>query len=188
VVVSANGAAAQALDRFVDAWRNPVGPHVLNLNTALSYPASLSVGAHPVLLKDGVRQPLNGRDPMMMRRHPRTLLGWTKAGDVLLVAVDGRWPGRSNGATLWEATDLLLELGAYNAVNLDGGGSSTFVTRCLVGSCVQNRPSDGIERPVAAALAVVPLRAGQAPTLDAASFARAAAAVLPLSRQVPPVR
>jgi hypothetical protein len=188
VVVAANGTAAAALDRFVDAWRNPAGPHVLNLHTALSYPASLSVGAHPVLLRDGARQPLNGRDSMMMRRHPRTILGWTEEGDVLLVTIDGRWPGRSAGATLWEATSLLLELGAHNAVNLDGGGSSTFTTRCFLGSCVQNRPSDGRQRPVAAALAVVPVQPGQLPTLNAASFARAATADLPVSRRQPPLR
>jgi hypothetical protein len=75
---------------------------------------------------------------------------------VLIVAIDGRQPGYSDGATLDEATDLLRTLGVTEAINLDGGGSTTFATRCDIGACVANRPSDGHERPVAVALAIVP--------------------------------
>jgi hypothetical protein len=159
VVLAANGRAARKLDRLFDAWfAHPGGPRRLVLDTALSFPAQLSIGGRPILLKDGVPLALDLGDTMVTRRHPRTLLGWTANGDVLLVAIDGRQPGYSGGATLVEATNLLLELGAVDGVNLDGGGSTTFALRCPEGACVANRPSDGHERPVPLALAVVPRR------------------------------
>ncbi len=84
-------------------------------------------------------------------RHPRTLLASKPDGAVLLIAVDGRWPGHSAGMTLPQAAGLARRLGATDAVNLDGGGSTTFVVR----GKVVNRPSDGRERGVVNALAVV---------------------------------
>ena len=176
IVLAANGRSAQTLNQFWDAWRSTAGPRRLTISTALNYPASLSIGAHPVLLKDGVRQPLNKVDGFVTLHHPRTLLGWTKAGDLLLVTIDGRQKGYSEGATLEQARNLMLELGAWNAVNLDGGGSTTFATQCLLGACVQNRPSDGGQRPVPMALALVPA----APGRPAIAEARAPVAPAPV--------
>ena len=169
VVVSANGAAADALNWLVDAWASTQGPRQLELHTALSSPVDLSIGGHPVLLRNGERQPPDPNDPMAARRNPRTLLGWTRTGDLLLVTIDGRRSGYSDGATLDEATELLLELGADGAINLDGGGSTTFALRCGTGACVANRPSDGRERPVPLALALVP-SAPEAPVAHTAAL------------------
>ncbi len=121
--------------------------------------ASTGVSGHPTLLRDGVRADLDPGDGKVVRRHPRTLLGWDEAGSTWLVVVDGRQEA-SVGMTLHEATDLLVHLGATWAVNLDGGGSSTLATWCGVGSgwCVENQPSDGRERRIWVALAVVPRR------------------------------
>ncbi len=71
-------------------------------------------------------------------RHPRTAVGARHDGLLLLVVADGRAPGRSAGVSLPELQELLLELGVTDAVNLDGGGSSTLV---LFGRVV-NEPSD----------------------------------------------
>lgn len=158
VVIAGNGRAAEQLNWIWDAWSKKGVARALALDTALSAPADVAVGGHPVLLRDGVRQPLDPRDGMAMGRHPRTLLGWTARGELLLVTIDGRQPGYSNGATLHEAVDLLLGLGATDAINLDGGGSTTFAVRCATGACVANRPSDGRPRPVPVALALVPTR------------------------------
>ena len=84
-------------------------------------------------------------------RAPRTAIGRTKQGNVLLVVVDGRQQ-KSIGMTLTEIAILMQELGAEDAMNLDGGGSSEMV----VGNEVMNRPSDGRERSVGAVLAVFP--------------------------------
>jgi Phosphodiester glycosidase len=86
-------------------------------------------------------------------RNPRTLAGVRADGKLLLVTVDGRRPGWSVGMTLPEAARLMRSLGARDAINLDGGGSSTMVVR----GAVVNRPSDRVgERPVSNGLFVMP--------------------------------
>jgi exopolysaccharide biosynthesis protein len=86
-------------------------------------------------------------------RQARTLAGVTEDGRLLLVTVDGRRPGWSVGMTLPEAARLMRSLGARDALNLDGGGSTTMVVR----GQVVNRPSDRVgERPVSDALYVPP--------------------------------
>ncbi len=71
-------------------------------------------------------------------RQPRTLAGVRGDGSLLLVTVDGRAPGWSAGMTLREAARLMRSLGARDALNLDGGGSSSMTVR----GQVVNRPSD----------------------------------------------
>jgi hypothetical protein len=58
--------------------------------------------------------------------HPRTAIGITNHNTLLLVSVDGRQPGFSEGIPLNELAQLMIELGAVNALNLDGGGSTTM--------------------------------------------------------------
>ena len=77
----------------------------------------------------------------------------TADGSLLLVTVDGRRAGWSAGVTLPEAARLMRSLGARDALNLDGGGSTAMTVR----GRVVNRPSDaGGERPVSDALVVLP--------------------------------
>jgi len=68
--------------------------------------------------------------------------------------VDGRQPEWSIGMTLPELADLMISLGAEAAINLDGGGSSSFVFRMPDGREITNRPSDGRWRPVGSSLGV----------------------------------
>lgn len=89
-------------------------------------------------------------------RHPRTCAGVSKDGNTLiLMVVDGR-RDFSVGMNWKEMAKEMADLGAYNAVNLDGGGSSTFVLRDpATGKLeVENSPSDKKERSVANALGV----------------------------------
>lgn len=82
-------------------------------------------------------------------RHPRTAAGVTADGRTLiLLAIDGRQPGVSVGATLPEMADLIIELGARDAVALDGGGSTSFFLKRPDGTLITNKPSDGNWRPV----------------------------------------
>lgn len=82
-------------------------------------------------------------------RHPRTAVAVTGRGTILLVTVDGR-QASSIGMRLDELAAELTALGAREAVNLDGGGSTTMVVR----GRIRNSPSDGQERPVSDALLV----------------------------------
>jgi len=75
-------------------------------------------------------------------RHPRTAVGITAEGDVIVFIVDGRLPEHSNGMTLYDVAVKLKELGAVNAINLDGGGSSTFLVRLEEGFKICNFPVD----------------------------------------------
>jgi exopolysaccharide biosynthesis protein len=83
--------------------------------------------------------------------HPRTAVAVLESGKLLLLTVDGRQPGVSAGISLNMLAELLLELGAVEAINLDGGGSTTMV----VHDKIVNRPSDQTgERPVSDAILV----------------------------------
>lgn len=115
-----------------------------------------AVAGWPVLLQGAERQPLPAHDPLVSGRHPRTAMGFND-DEVFIVTADGRQPGYADGMNLFELTDLLIELGATDAINLDGGGSTTFVVRPpgAPQPVVANVPSDGHERSVANALLVV---------------------------------
>ncbi|MBA3635199.1 MAG: phosphodiester glycosidase family protein [Actinomycetota bacterium] len=86
------------------------------------------------------------------RRNPRTLAGVTRGGNLLLVAVDGRRPGYSVGASFEESAAIMDALGSREAVNLDGGGS----TAMTLGDELVNRPSDPTgERPIGDAVVLL---------------------------------
>jgi len=121
-----------------------------------------AVGGWPILLRDGaITTDVDSAGASFAPvRHPRTAIGLADGGrTLLLMVVDGRQPPWSAGMTLRELAELFRALGAHDALNLDGGGSSAFVTadpdpaRTLR---VRNRPSDaGGERTVGNALAIV---------------------------------
>ena len=86
--------------------------------------------------------------------EPRTAIGLNRNGRyVYLIVVDGRQPFYSGGATFQELAELLFEQGAYFAMSLDGGGSSTMVVEKNGKPVILNSPIDsyipGRERPVA---------------------------------------
>jgi exopolysaccharide biosynthesis protein len=81
--------------------------------------------------------------------HPRTAIGIDReTGQVLMLVVDGRQTF-SRGYTMVELANLMQTLGAEDALNLDGGGSSTMLALDPIGRIgVRNSPSDGFERRV----------------------------------------
>lgn len=70
---------------------------------------------------------------------PRTAIGQTKDGKILLLVIDGRQPGYSVGATLKDVQDIMQQYGAYNAANLDGGASTVM----YYNGQLMNKPSGG---------------------------------------------
>lgn len=86
-----------------------------------------AISGNITILENG-QIPQFDASPYLQKRHPRTAIGLTQDGNTLiLVVIDGRQPNYSLGATLPEVAQILLDVGAFNAINLDGGGSSTMV-------------------------------------------------------------
>jgi hypothetical protein len=96
------------------------------------------------LIKDGKNFFATSTDPEHITElHPRTAAGYTVDGKLILCVVDGR-SGDSAGITLRDLATVMIDAGAFMALELDGGGSSAM---CINGAVV-NVPSDGAERPV----------------------------------------
>src|SRR5207253_3876286 len=111
-----------------------------------------AVGGGPIIVRNGkpvFRSFELFTAAQLAARNPRTGVGQTADGRILLVAVDGRQPGYSTGLTNFELALLMMRLGAVTASALDSGGSTTMA----FDGKLLNRPSDpGGERPVAEAL------------------------------------
>jgi hypothetical protein len=129
----------------------PAGEAV-ELSWSLGWPDVLdAIGGSPVLLRSGavIEANVSGTD-RFSQRNPRTAVGHRTDGTVLIVTVSGRGADGSVGMTLRELAGLFVRLGASDALNLDGGGSTTLV----IDGEVQNAPSDGLERAASSALVV----------------------------------
>ena len=174
LVLSGSGKGAEALRLLWHRAKNGVVERTFTIRLRTTPDALESIGGTPILIRDGKPAYDNASTAFVQAQHPRTIVGWTKKGETLLVTVDGRQLGHSAGMTIPEAARMMLKLGAVDAINLDGGGSTTFVVR----GKVLNKPSDrlisiggktrevkvasgasviktNVERPVASALVVV---------------------------------
>lgn len=111
------------------------------------------VGGGPFLVREGkpfVPYGAEGfTDGFAKNKHPRTAIGRNRQGDIWVVTVDGR-QAMSSGVTLADMALVMAGLGCTEAINLDGGGSTTMN---VLGTTV-NRPSEGSERAVANAILV----------------------------------
>jgi len=182
----------QAADALHSLWARVQSGRVssralLRLDTPAGVAESL--GGSPMLIKDGARWFADAANDFTRGRQPRTLVGWNASGEKWLVTVDGR-QDTSAGMTLAEAADFLLALGATDGINLDGGGSTTFVAAGAVvntpsdvavrkgsGEVIEHLAAPGqpvighVEQPVTSALAVVPRNEVAVPPVPAATGA-----------------
>lgn len=93
---------------------------------AEALPSKNVIGSGPLLVMDGTVQAVNNTSDHNTTSHPRTAIGLTKDGRVLFVTVDGRFPGLAVGMSSELLAKYMKILGAYSALNLDGGGSTTM--------------------------------------------------------------
>lgn len=116
----------------------------------------MAVGGGPVLVQNNSIHITNDEEMKFSGKakydlHPRTLIGYTKQNKMIVMVVEGRHPGVSDGASLLHCAELMLQLGCVEAMNLDGGGSTCM----LINGKLTIYPSDkGVERPVPAVLMV----------------------------------
>ena len=115
-----------------------------------------AVGASMWLVKDGKIVASSG-DNYYTSRASRTCVGITYDGQVVLMVLDGRQEPFSAGGSAIEIAQIMYDAGCVAAVNLDGGGSTTFAAKAEGEDSVSvvNRPSDGYERSVSSSLLVV---------------------------------
>jgi hypothetical protein len=117
--------------------------HTLNGTSPADWDAAPSVVGGVGLLAAGGRLvkdwgPEQARDGFTTERHPRTVIGTARDGRVWLITVDGRNKALSLGMSFAELQILITRVGLVDALNLDGGGSTTMVVR----GAVVNHPSD----------------------------------------------
>lgn len=115
----------------------------------------MATGGSHVLIKNGILYDVFQNDDFSNISHPRTLSGIREDQTILLVVIDGRQKAHSNGATLFQCGQLMLSLGATDAINHDGGGSSTMVLYSDNEYQVVNSPSDGSLRDVFCSIQII---------------------------------
>ena len=111
-----------------------------------------AIGGGPVLVQSGTVMIFNEKEMMFTGKaindkHPRTCMGYTGDGYLIIMAIQGRLPGIAEGATLEQEAKLLKDLGCIEALNLDGGGSSCMLVN---GKETITPSSKGLQRPVPA--------------------------------------
>lgn len=148
IIISGHGSNAAALAGLKIGDKVTVS-ETLGNNEADS--AETVVSGGPLLVENGIVKVRSSEEKMAADiakgRAPRTAVGIKKDGSILLLVVDGR-NNSSAGLTLSELATYMLRLGAKEAVNFDGGGSSVMA----VNGRVVNKPSDGKERAVSIGL------------------------------------
>ncbi|WP_165977602.1 phosphodiester glycosidase family protein [Nonomuraea diastatica] len=114
------------------------GTTILQVGPALVRDGRVSVNAAADgVIREGTDQTFTYN--WTVRGNPRSMIGMDDQGRLMLVVVDGRRDGYSEGLGIAQAGELMKRLGAVEAMNLDGGGSSVMAT---AGGGIVNRPSD----------------------------------------------
>lgn len=134
-----------AFQQVVPAWKDSLQQLTLqqvksriakagneNINQPLTWRMQTAIGGGPVLVQQGAVQVTNNEERMfagkaISDRHPRTAMGYTADGRLVVIAVQGRMPGISEGVSLLHLAEMLLSFGCVEALNLDGGGSSCLL-------------------------------------------------------------
>ena len=148
--------------QYVLHQQNPImpikdsNPGLASANQVLSdlkkWKLRWAVGGGPVLAKNGAVFITNNEEKKFAGKaiadhHPRTAMGYTKSGHLILLVVQGRMKNIAVGTTLTETAQILIDLGCVEAINLDGGGSSCL----LINGKETIKPSDPTgQRPVPA--------------------------------------
>lgn len=124
-------------------------------------PDSNIMTAGPMLIRGGALVPQRDDRTFVTKRHNRTALGLKADGTTLLLVADGRFRHRAEGLSLTELERVMLWLGCTEAINLDGGGSTTMYVRGKDDNGIVNYPSDNNQhdhqgqRPVSNAIVIL---------------------------------
>lgn len=105
-----------------------------------NYKGTNALGAGPLLISNGERIDYPQQTAFYLTQHPRTVVGIDQDKNrVYFIVIDGRAPGQAAGASIKQTTAIALWLGLEDALNLDGGGSSSLWVK---GEGIVSHPSD----------------------------------------------
>lgn len=148
LVLSAAHAATKDSNSFYKPFVNARDKRKLKLK---KWKMKTAVGGGPILLQNGDIKITNEEElkfygKAINDKHPRTAMGYTKENKLIVLVVEGRNPGIAEGASLNQLAEIFKGLDCWEALNLDGGGSSCM----LVNGKETINPSDKKQRPVPA--------------------------------------
>jgi hypothetical protein len=140
----------------------PVGPIAADSLAAIEkmgfkkWKMRTAVGGGPVLVQNAQVAIANNEEMLfggkaMHDKHPRTAMGYTSDGKLIILAIQGRFPGVAEGASLVQEAQLLVDIGCIEALNLDGGGSSCLLVNGQ--NTIQPSDKEG-QRPVPAVFVI----------------------------------
>jgi exopolysaccharide biosynthesis protein len=128
------------------------GIHAPLKKNFLKWKVQTAIGGGPVLIQNGEVNITNNEELMFTGKskdnlEPRTAMGYTADGKLIILVVQGRFPGTAEGLSLPQMAQLFKDLGCVEALNLDGGGSSCMLVN---GKETITPSSKGEQRPVPA--------------------------------------
>jgi len=145
-------ASQTVVPMFKDSVADVPAAVMLSKGNFKKWKVKTAIGGGPVLLQEGAVNITNNEElkfagKAILDKHPRTAVGYTAKGELILFVCEGRFKGRADGLTLPEMATLMQQIGCVEALNLDGGGSSCL----LVNGKETIKPSDKEgQRPVPA--------------------------------------
>lgn len=149
-------ATQQPVSSWKDSISHPLATDYLQRGKFAKWKMQTAVGGGPVLLQDGniliannIERKFAGN--AIRDKHPRTGMGYTAGGQLILLVIEGRFPGKAEGATLEQMAAMFKQIGCVEALNLDGGGSSCLLINGK--NTIQPSDKEG-QRPVPAVFMV----------------------------------
>lgn len=125
-------ASQQVIKPFKDSNSTHSRRYMLSKGKFKKWKMKTATGGGPVLVQNGQIQITNNEElkfggKAIDDKHPRSAMGYTADGKMVWMVIEGRFPGKAEGATLTQEAKLLQQLGCIEALNLDGGGSSCLL-------------------------------------------------------------
>jgi hypothetical protein len=125
-------ASQQPIAFFKDSIADHPASFMLQKGSFKKWKMQTAVGGGPVLVQNGAIKITNNEEikfagKAMDDKHPRSAMGYTADGQLIFLVVEGRFPGKAEGATLTQLAQMLKDIGCTEALNLDGGGSSCLL-------------------------------------------------------------
>lgn len=125
-------ATQKMINYFKDSVAKHTAKQMLAKGKFSKWKMQTAVGGGPVLVQNGEIQITNNEEikfagKAINDKHPRSAMGYTADGKLIFLIIEGRFPGKAEGATLTQEAQMLKQIGCAEALNLDGGGSSCLL-------------------------------------------------------------